>query len=342
MQPNAGGHQQRQRSAAGFGPRVDVACSGASSTFAAVLGARYVAAMIGVDFGGTKIKAGVVEGGVILRQTAAPTPAGLGPDAVLDRIALTVRALQVDPPSVGLAIPGEVDASGRCWRLPNVPGFEGVPVASELTARLGCPVVVENDGTTAALGERLYGHGERYLNFVLFTLGTGIGGGVVIDGRVRRGQYGFAGELGHVMLDRGPDAWLCNCGQHGCLEAYAGTKGLLRRYTDQGGNAAEIRDIAMAARRGERAGIDTFEMMGRALGQAVASVQNLLDLDAIVFTGGVSASFDLIEPSLREALQQRAFAPPLGAVPLLVSELGAKAGVIGAAHLVRIMSSSAA
>jgi glucokinase len=298
--------------------------------------------MIGVDFGGTQIKAGIVERGVILQQSSAPTPAELGPDAVLDRIALTVRGLHDKPDSVGLAIPGEVDATGRCWRLPNVPGFEGVPIAAELTARLGCTVVVENDATAAALGERLYGHGEHHLNFVLVTLGTGIGGGVVIDGRVRRGRYGFAGELGHILLDRSPDAWPCNCGLHGCLEAYAGTQGLLRRYADLGGSAGEIRDIATAARRGERAGIDTFEMMGRALGHAVASVQNLLDLDAIVFTGGISASFDLIEPSLREALRQRAFAPPLAAVPLLVSELGSKAGVIGAAHLVRILGPSSA
>ncbi|HEY6555742.1 MAG TPA: ROK family protein [Polyangiaceae bacterium] len=297
--------------------------------------------MIGVDFGGTQIKAAVVEGGVILRNSSAPTPADLGPSAVLDRVALVVRELSTSPESVGLAIPGQVDATGRCWRLPNVPGFEGVPIASELTLRLGCPVFVENDATCAALGERMYGHGDRYPNFVLFTLGTGVGGGVVIDGRVRRGQFGFAGEIGHTLLERSPDAWLCNCGLHGCLEAYAGTKALLRRYTDLGGDATEVRDIALAARRGERAGIETFEMMGRALGHAAASLQNLLDLDALVFSGGISASFDLIEPSLRAALRERAFAPPLAGVPLLVSELGSKAGVIGAAHLVRIMSLSA-
>jgi glucokinase len=144
-----------------------------------------------------------------------------------------------------------------------------------------------------------------------------------------------------VLLDRSPDAWLCNCGLYGCLEAYAGTKALLRRFGELGGSALEVRDIALAARRGERAGIETFEMMGRALGQAVASVQNLLDLDAIVFTGGISASFDLIEPSLRQALQERAFAPPLAAVPLLVSELGDKAVVVGAAHLVKVMRPAA-
>ena len=289
--------------------------------------------MIGVDFGGTQIKAAVVDAGTILRSNAIDTHAGAPPGRILDQIALAVRELDPHPDRMGLAIPGEVDAAGRCWRLPNVPGFEGVAIADELHVRLDCAVIVENDATTAALGERLYGHGQDYATFVLLTLGTGIGGGVVIDGNVRRGHYGFAGELGHIMIDRSPDAWPCNCGLRGCIEAYAGSKALLRRYAELGGRASDVRTIADGAREGERAGLAVFEMMGRALGHGIASIQNLLDLDAIVFTGGVSASFDLIEPSVRDALRERAFAPPLATVPLLVSELGSKAGVVGAAHL---------
>ena len=117
------------------------------------------------------------------------------------------------------------------------------------------------------------------------------------------------------MLERSPDAWLCNCGLHGCLEAYAGTKALLRRYMDLGGDATEVRDIALAARRGERAGIETFEMMGRALGHAAASLQNLLDLDALVFSGESRPhSICRAEPARRAA--GAAFAPPLAGVPL--------------------------
>jgi glucokinase len=289
--------------------------------------------MIGVDFGGTQIKAGLVDGGSIVRTVTLPTPANVGPDPVLDQIVRAVQSLEPHPKGVGLAIPGEVDSSGRCWRLPNVPGFEGVPIATQLTARLGCPVIVENDATAAALGEALHGHGRSYRSFVLMTLGTGIGGGLVLEGAVRRGSFGFAGEIGHIMLDRSADAWLCNCGLYGCVEAYAGTKAVLRRYAELGGAANEVRDISEAARRGERAGLAAFEMMGRALGHAIAALQNALDLDAIVFSGGISASFDLIEPSAREALRERAFAPPLSTVPFIVSELGDKAGVVGAAHL---------
>ncbi len=292
--------------------------------------------MIGVDFGGTRIKAAIVEGGELSRFEAIGTAAGTSPTHVLDTIAALVQSLDSAPASVGLAIPGEVDNVGRCWRLPNVPGFEGVAIADELSRRLGgVRVVVENDATTAALGELLYGHGRHHRSFVLMTLGTGIGGGVVIDGKLRRGTHGFAGELGHIMIDASPDAWPCNCGLKGCVEAYAGTRALLHRYAGLGGKADNIRAIADAAHAGEGAARDVFHAMGRALGTALVALQNALDLDAIVFTGGISASFDLIEPGVRAGLEARPFTPLLAEVPLLVSTVGEHAGVIGAAHLAK-------
>jgi len=155
----------------------------------------------------------------------------------------------------------------------------------------------------------------------------------VLDGRLRRGRWGFAGEIGHIPIDRSAAAWPCGCGQRGCLEAYAGSRAVLRRFTELGGAGAEIKDVAESARRGERAGLEAFELMARALGDGVTALENVLDLDAIVFSGGISASFDLIEPTLRESVRARAFAPPLAEVPLLVSELGERAGVVGAAYL---------
>src|SRR6187399_825933 len=289
--------------------------------------------MIGVDFGGTQIKAGVVENGEVVRSKTTPTPAGSSPDKVLDAIADTVRGIDPKPLSVGVAIPGEVDSEGKCWGLPNVPGFKGVMFGEGLSERLGCPVAVENDATTAALGERLYGHGRRHPSFLMMTLGTGIGGGLVIGHQLYPGATGFAAEVGHMKVDTAPDAPLCACGQRGCVETFAGTRALLREYTRHGGHASEVLPIAVSARRGEAAGLKTFEMMGTALGRLLANIQNLLDLNAVVFSGGISASFDLIEPFVREALRKQAFAPPLAEVPLLVSELGERAGVIGAAHL---------
>ncbi len=288
-------------------------------------------AMVGVDFGGTRIKAGVVDGGAIVRSEAIPTRGA--PSEVLDAIAVLVKSLDPKPPSLGVAIPGECDASGRCIRMPNVKGFEGVPIASELEKRLGCRVAVENDATTASLGELLFGHGREHGSFLMVTLGTGVGGGVVIERRVRRGKNGFGGEIGHVPIDKRPDAPPCGCGQRGCVEAFAGTNALLARYRELGGTANEPRDIANAAHAGDERAKKVFEEMGDALGFMLTSVQNILDLDAIVFSGGISASFDLVEPALRNRLRARAHAKPLGEVPLLVSQLADRAGIVGAAHL---------
>lgn len=289
--------------------------------------------MIGIDFGGTRIKVGRVEGASVLQTESVATRAADGPAQILDLIAETVRRIEPKPGAVGLAVPGIVAPDGVCFRLPNVPGFEGTNLATGLGSRLGCRVVVENDATTAALAEMMQGHGRNYPSFLMLTLGTGIGGGLVLDHKLRRGAHGFAGEVGHTPIERTKAAWTCGCGLAGCLESYSGTKGLLRRYAELGGKASEILPIAEAARRGEPAATETFAMMGRALGIGIAGFQNTLDLDAIVFTGGISSSFDLIRPSLEASLKEHAFAPPLAEVPLLVSELGDRTGLLGAAYL---------
>lgn len=289
--------------------------------------------MIGVDFGGTRIKVGKISGATVEQSASVATQSANGPSQILDLIAETVRELEPKPSGVGLAVPGIVAPDGVCFRLPNVPGFEGVNLAAELGRRLNCRVVVENDATTAALAELMQGHGRKYPSFLMLTLGTGIGGGLAIDGKLRRGRNGFAGEVGHSPIERSSTAWPCGCGLRGCLESYAGTKALLRKYAELGGSATEVLPIAEAARRQEPAALETFAMMGRALGIAIAGFQNTLDLDAIVFTGGISSSFDLIEPSIRSALDEFAFAPPLAKVPLLISELAERTGLLGAAYL---------
>lgn len=290
-------------------------------------------AKIGIDLGGTRIKVAKVEADVIIDEVSIATPGG-GAQAVLEAVAESVRRLDAKPSAVGFAIPGEVDADGYCYRLPNVPGFERVRIAGVLEPLLHCPVYVENDGNAAAHGEALFGFGRMYKSFAMVTLGTGIGGGLVLDGKMRTGAYGFAAEIGHIPIDSGDGAWSCGCGQKGCVESYAGTFGILRRFKEAGGaETTEIANVARAARAGQAAGLAAFEMMAGALARCITTMQNLLDLDAIVFTGGVSQSFDLIEPALRAAVRKAAFAPPLADIPLLVSELGARAGVVGSAHL---------
>lgn len=288
---------------------------------------------VGVDFGGTRIKAGRVEGSRVVASETAPTRAGAPPSEIFEQLAALVRQLGAAPAFVGVAIPGEVDADGRCYRLPNVPGFEGVNIRAELERRLGTRVAVENDSTSAALGELSFGHGRAHRSFLVATLGTGVGGGLVVDGKLRRGTHGFAAEIGHLLVDSSPSAGLCVCGLRGCMEVYAGTRGLLARYAELGGSAAEPAEIAARAQGGEAIAREVFAGMGRALGVGLAQAQKLLDLDALVFSGGISKSFDLIEPALRAALRQSVFGPPTAELPLLVSELGDAAGVLGAAYL---------
>lgn len=285
---------------------------------------------IGVDFGGTNIKAALVDEANVRGHVSVPTGADAGPEAVLDNLAAAVKRLGATADTVGVAIPGEVDDMGRCYRLPNVPGFEAYPMRKALQDRLGCKVNIENDATAAALAERLYGWGTQFRSFLLVTLGTGIGGGLVLDGNVRRGRGGFAGEIGHVLVDSTPEAWPCGCGLKGCMEAYAGAKGLLRHDREHGGNAGDVRQIVDAG--GERAA-RLFEFLGRALGAGLARLNNALDLDALVFTGGVAGSFAAIEPRLREHFAAHSYAVPMAQIPMEVSRLGEHAGVIGAAWL---------
>ncbi|HEY2404935.1 MAG TPA: ROK family protein [Polyangiaceae bacterium] len=289
--------------------------------------------LIGVDFTSSVIKAGIVEGGEVTRSMTADTPANVEPPEVIDTIARVVLALAPKPAAVGIAIPGEVNTDGRCWRLPNTRGFEGVRIAEEAARRIRCPIAVENRATAAALAEQLYGHGRVQQNFVLMTLDTGIGGGLVIGHALYPGSNGFGAEIGHICVDTTPEAPLCSCGQRGCVEAFAGTRGVLRKFQELGGRASDLSAVANSARRGEYAGLTAFEAMGRAIGRSLATVQNFLDLSAIVFSGSSSAYFDLLEPFVRQELRARTFAPPLAEVPLLLSSLGDNAAVIGAAHL---------
>ncbi len=292
---------------------------------------------IGVDFGGTNIKAAIVNHAAVIRHVSVPTNAGAGPQAVLQALAGALAQLSAGNLPVGVAIPGEVNDAGVCFKLPNVPGFEHFPLRAELQSRLGCPVAIENDATAAALAERLFGWGEHYRSFLLVTLGTGIGGGLVLDGNLRRGHGGFAGEIGHVLVDSSPTAWPCGCGRSGCMEAYAGTRGLLRHYASLAGNqsgrgkdSGDLRAIFEAQDPHSQA---MMSFLGQALGSGLASLNNALDLDALVFTGGVAGVFDRLEPHIRLALRQRSYSQPQAEVAMLASKLGEHAGVIGAAWL---------
>jgi glucokinase len=211
--------------------------------------------LIGVDFSNAVIKAGIVEQGLVLRSMVADTASGARPAEILDTIARVVTALSEHPDAVGIAIPGEVNTDGRCWRLPNTRGFEGVRIAEEVSRRLRCPIAVENRATTAALAEQLYGHGQQHETFLLVSLETGIGGGLVIGRQLYPGSNGFGAEIGHICVDTSPDAPLCACGQRGCVEAFAGTRAVLRKFGELGGKATDLSAVVASARRAEWIGV---------------------------------------------------------------------------------------
>ncbi len=289
--------------------------------------------LIGVDFTGATLAAGVVDGSRLLRSASLDVPGSAAPGDILDALAQLVRSLGEVPDAVGVAIPGQVNPEGRCWRLPNAPTFEGVPIAEEIGLRLGCPVAVENRATAAALAERLFGHGRAYPSFLLITLGTGVGGGLVIGHQLYPGANGFGAEIGHLCVDASSDAPACACGRRGCLEVFAGARGVLKKFSEHGGLGLRLSQVANSARRGETAGLLTLEALARVLGRAIASIQNLVDLNAVVLAGPLSGTYDLFEVGLRAELRVGTFAPLLAEVPVVVSNLGESSSIVGAAYL---------
>jgi len=282
---------------------------------------------IGVDFGGTFIKAALVEEANVRAHASVPTNAEAGPEAVLDSLAAAVRQLGAKAETVGVAIPGEVDDQGICYRLPNVPGFGNYPMRRQLETRLGCRVSIENDATAAALAERLFGWGTQFRSFLLVTLGTGIGGGLILGGELQRGTNGFAGEFGHMVVDR--DGIACVCGQRGCWERYASGSALRRMA---GGRRGE--EVVDAARDHDPASVALIAEFAHWVAIGLCNLTNLVDPACLVIGGGLAASADVLLPPIREAFESLLYSPEHRPHPQLrFAELGEQAGAIGAAML---------
>lgn len=289
--------------------------------------------MLGLELGPTQVLAALIERGrVVKRHAHAFTPGG-SPDVVLDSIVRAAQALEATPKAAGLAIPGELDGSGRCWGMAELPGFDGVLIAEEVAARLGCPVSIESDGPSAALAERLHGRGRGHTNLVTVLLGERLSAGLVIDGQIRRGRSGFAASIAHLRVDSSPTARSCVCGRSGCLNLYASLSALAQDYAEITGKTATRLEVAQLALRGDEAAREAVERVAAALGQGLASIQNVLDLDAITLVTEPPGFFGLLQAALREALRSSTFGAPAGEVPVLESLLGTDAVLIGAAEL---------
>lgn len=275
--------------------------------------------MLGLELRPHHVRAALVARGEVVRRHERPLPAGPSPNVVLDAIVSAAQALEVTPKAAGLAIPGEVDGSGRCWGLPELPGFDGVLIAEELAARLGCPVSIESEGSSAALAERVHGRGRGHASLLSVLLGERLSAGLVIDGQLRRGRSGFGASIAHLKIDASGGARTCGCGRQGCLVTYAGP----------------LADPAVSklATSGDEIALATVQRVGVALGTALSLVQNMLDLDVISLVTPVPGLFALLEPQLRQALRAGVFGAAAGEVPVLESSLGGDAVLLGAAEL---------
>ena len=300
----------------------------------------------GIDLGGTFIKAAVVDdGGRLLGESRLPTPRAAAPAAVLDQMVAALseaeRLATTTVVAAGVGVPGLVDPDGRIRSLPNLPGWAGETPAATLAARLGRPVRIDNDANAAAMAERWIGAGRRFPDFLLLTLGTGIGGGLVLGGELQRGAHGRAAEPGHIKIE--PHGLPCGCGATGCLEQYAAAPALIRaaraaiaagRLAPPAmGEALTPEWLNRAARAGHPAAVEIHAEAAAALGQALAAVISIVDVTVFILAGGVAGAFDLLAPPLRSTLERRAFGLDPATLVLEPAACGAEAGMIGAALL---------
>ncbi|ADI14596.1 ROK family protein [Truepera radiovictrix] len=287
---------------------------------------------LGLDLGGTKIAAAVVSRGEILSRTQLPTPR-TGYEAVLGALETAARELLAEHPEVervGLGSPGPLDiAAGRVIFAPNIPGMEQAPVARDLSARLGLPVVLENDANAAGYAEHLYGAAQALESSIYVTISTGIGGGVFVGERVIRGVHGVAGEVGHMtLLPGGP---LCGCGQHGCWEALAAGRAVARDASHAYGFALTTAQVFDRARAGERLALRVVENAAYYTGLALANLLKAFEPDGFVIGGGMAQAGAFYLDKVQAAADR--FTEGFPSVKLFPAALGTDAGVIGAASV---------
>jgi glucokinase len=295
---------------------------------------------LGIDLGGTRIKVGWAgPGGLEGELVIEPTAAERGPDEVLSQIvALAAPRLAAHETSaVGVAVPGLVDAStGHVIASPNFPSWRDVPIVEVLGERLGVPVAVLNDASAATWGEAQVGAGVGAADVAGFTLGTGVGGGLVLDGVLRTGASGMAAEFGHIVVD--PGGRPCGCGGRGCLEQMLGADAIRARLMDGSETWAAgaalsdpIPALFDAARSGQAEALELVDRGGRALGYAIASVALVVDVQRIVLMGGLAAGHDLLIPAAYIGLRERLYDAMADRIHIVPGLLGPASGAVGAA-----------
>lgn len=309
--------------------------------------------IIGVDLGGTFVKSAVVTRDKrILAKDSRPSDADGGPEAVMDAMTASADAAlkqagasRSDVLAAGFGAPGPMNwQTGVVYSPPNLPKWKNVPLAEEMNKRLGFPCFVDNDANVACYGEFWLGAGQGAQDIVMLTLGTGVGGGIVVFGRLLRGIDGTAAEVGHLKVMRG--GRLCGCGSHGCLEAYGSVTGMVRTAIEgieQGRNTALFKMarqdvskitgkmISEAAAGGDEFAKWVITETAAWLGLGITSLVNLLNPEKVILGGGMIAAGDMLFEPIRQVVKANAFEVPAQRAQIVPAGLGGDAGVIGAA-----------
>jgi glucokinase len=307
---------------------------------------------IGADLGGTKLATGVIDEDLNILHESRESSTGRSEDEVVGTIEEELREAMAARPGIigaGLGIPCTIDRErGLAINAVNLE-ITDVPIRDIMRERLGIPVFMDNDGNCAALAEHRFGAAKGAQNALLLTIGTGIGGGIIIDKQVYRGTTGAAAELGHVVVQENGPPCQGTCPNHGCVETMASGTALAREGTAaagrhpgsvlnrslQEGLGISGKVVTDAALAGDEVALEVVAEAGRQLGVALASLVNIFDPDVVVIGGGVAAGAgDLLVDPAREEMRQRAL-PPMNNTPVALAELGADAGMIGAAQMVR-------
>lgn len=311
---------------------------------------------IGIDVGGTNVKIALVdENGKIIYSNSVPTYAKMGYEYTVNNIKQAIKDLMKETNTdsktiegIGFDFPGQVDYKTGVVKLaPNIPGWVNVPIAQMIEDEFHIPTRIDNDVRCAALGEMKFGAGQGCENFVCITVGTGIGSGLVVNGKLVRGASNAAGEIGHIKLEM-KDGPICGCGDTGCLEAFASGPSIVAMAQDyiKGGKSTKFRElagvdneitpyiVAKAAEEGDPVAKRIFEIVGEYIGIGLTSVINLLNPEKVIIGGGVAEAGDLLLNPIRKTIKERAMVVAGNAVEIVPAQLGNSAGVIGASMLI--------
>lgn len=302
---------------------------------------------IGIDIGGTNLRSALVDrNGAIHERRRCASAIEAGREAFFERLLSEIAALKVTASArgkqvaaVGIGVPGLIGRNGLIHSSVNMRPLEGFNLAACVEARCGLPVVSANDANVVALGEQRFGAGRGFSSCLVITIGTGLGSGLILNGKLWTGSGGFAAEFGHITVD--PEGIPCPCGNRGCLEQYVSAGALVRFAREQlprdvlaaAGDRLDAEYVGRLARNGEQGACAAFASLGYWLGTGLASFANTFNPEAVIIGGGVASSFDLLRPALEQQIQQRCFALIAIGLSILRAEVGDDAGLLGGAAL---------